>query len=205
MPIQQVQASAATAALASIALSQALAAAGPLVLAAGAANLGAFQQPVIITSAGNDSGITFTITGQDYGGSPISEVLAGANAGAATSMFMYSSVSSIVASGAVASTVEAGTGATQYSPWLILGSKANAYSTNIRAVITGASATYVVQATSDPAIMQQFGGYADDIDTLVASGSVSSTTLLDAPWSAVRLMVTAGGPVALRAMESRTG
>ncbi len=204
MPIQYVQASAATAALAAIAASQALGAAGPLVLAAGAASLGSFQQPVIITSAGNDSGITFKITGTDYGGSPVSEVLAGANVGAATSVFMYSSVSSIVASGAVATTVEVGTGATQYSPWLILGSKANAYSTNLRGVILGASATYVVQATSDPNIMRQVGGYADDIDTLVASGTVATTTLLDAPWSAVRLQVAAGGPVALRAMESRT-
>lgn len=204
MPIQQVTASAGTAAPAGIAASQALPGAGALVLTAGAANLGT-QQPVLITSAGNDSGINFTITGTDSNNSPVSEVLAGANVGSATSKFMYLSVSSIVASGAVASTVEVGTGATGYSPWLILGSKAGHYTTNLRAAITGASATYAVQATSDPAIMSQSGGYADDLDTLVASGSVATTTLLDAPWSAVRLAVTAGGPVVLRAMESRTG
>ena len=200
----QVSAAAAAAAPTAIAASQALGAAGPLVLTASPVNVGPAQQPVIITSAGNDSAIHFTISGTDYGGSPISEVLAGANAAAATSALQYSSVSSIVASGAVASTVEAGTAAAGYSPWLILGAQRNNYTTNLRAVITGVSATFEVEATSDVNIMKNTGGYADDVAVLVASGSVSVTTGVLEPWMAVRLKVTAGGPVSLRAMESRT-
>ena len=66
---------------------------------------------VIITSAGNDSGITFTINGAIVGqlteqgqvpnpNNP--EVLAGGNAGAVTSAYFYSRVDSIVISAAAA-------------------------------------------------------------------------------------------------------
>ena len=73
---------------------------------------------VIITSAGNDSGITFTINGAIVGqlteqgqvpnpNNP--EVLAGGNAGAVTSAYFYSRVDSIVISAAAAGTVSVGT------------------------------------------------------------------------------------------------
>lgn len=71
-----------------------------------------------ITSAGNDSGINFTITGYDWSGSNIySEVLAGANAGVATSVLDYSSILSITPSGATASTITVGTVGSVGSPW----------------------------------------------------------------------------------------
>ena len=73
---------------------------------------------VIITSAGNDSGITFTINGAIVGqltqqgqvpnpNNP--EVLAGGNAGAVTSAYFYSRIDSIVISAAAAGTVSVGT------------------------------------------------------------------------------------------------
>src|SRR5690349_9122021 len=70
------------------------------------------QRRVIITSAGNDSGITFTITGTNDDGNTISEVLTGANATAAVSGLDYLTVTSIVANGTTASTVTAGTNTT---------------------------------------------------------------------------------------------
>lgn len=207
----EVTASAQTGSANAIAKSQSLSGAGALTLSGdlvsgGVAVLGTPgpQQNVVITSAGDDSGLTWTISGTDYAGTPISEELTGGDAVAVTSALLYSTVTSIVGSGATASTVTAGTGDTIYSPWLILGAQRNHYQTNLRAVITGDSATYVVQATSDINIMNQSGGYADDIDSLVASGSSDTSTILTAPWMAVRLEVTAGGPVVLRALESRT-
>lgn len=64
---------------------------------------------VTITSGGNDSGITFLITGYDQYGSPMTQRLTGANAGAATTLKAFMSVVSIVPSGSVATTVTAGT------------------------------------------------------------------------------------------------
>ena len=71
---------------------------------------------VIITSAGNDSGITFTINGavvgQLVGGNNTitqPEVIVGGNAGAVTSTYFYSRIDSIVISAAAAGTVAVGT------------------------------------------------------------------------------------------------
>jgi|ERR1700684_426328 len=165
-------------------------------------------QNVLVTSAGNDSGINFTITGFDYGGSPISEVLTGANVGVATSALLYASVTSIKASGATAAAVTVGTGSTIYSPWLIVGAQRNEFQTNVRAFIgttqTPATATYGIQATSDINLMNQVGGYADDIDTLITGQTTNLSSFPNAPWEGYRLFVTAGGPVTMRILENRT-
>ena len=63
---------------------------------------------VLITSGGNDAGITWTITGTDQGGNPISETLTG-TAGATPSNLSYLNVLNISSSGATASTVTVGT------------------------------------------------------------------------------------------------
>ncbi len=73
---------------------------------------------VIITSAGNDSGITFTLTGTDWANTPISEVVTGSNAGVASSVFDYQTLTSIVASGATASTITVGTNGVAAPPGL---------------------------------------------------------------------------------------
>jgi len=62
-----------------------------------------------IASNGNDSGITFTITGLDWANAPISEVVTGASGATASSVLDYLVVYSIVASAATASTITVGT------------------------------------------------------------------------------------------------
>ena len=64
---------------------------------------------VTVTSGGNDTGIAFLITGYDFYGSKMSQLLTGASASAATTTKAFFSVISIVPNGAVASTVTAGT------------------------------------------------------------------------------------------------
>lgn len=64
---------------------------------------------VTITSGGNDSGISFLIKGYDQYKQPMSQLLTGANAGAVTTKKAFMSVTSIVPTGAIASTVTAGT------------------------------------------------------------------------------------------------
>lgn len=73
---------------------------------------------VLFTSAGDDSGITFTVTGTDYSGTPISETLAGVNATTAYTNLDYATVTSITSSGAVATTLTVGTNGIASSPWV---------------------------------------------------------------------------------------
>lgn len=65
---------------------------------------------LIITSAGNDLGITFTVVGKDVYGMAMSEVITGANAGVAAGKKAFSTVTSITASGAAAGNVSVGVG-----------------------------------------------------------------------------------------------
>jgi hypothetical protein len=134
-----------------IALSQSLAATGPLTLngAYATAGVATLPQPgrVGIVSAGNDSGMTWTITGTDRASSVISETLAGANAGAAQSVLDYATVTSIVGSAATASTVTAGTTGVAATGWVRL----DDWSMSQTAIQCTASGTvnYTVQSTLD--------------------------------------------------------
>lgn len=67
---------------------------------------------LLFTSAGNDAGITFTITGVkvgDLSGASVTEEVTGANAGTASSTNFYTSVSNISVDGASAGNVSIGT------------------------------------------------------------------------------------------------
>src|ERR1700676_3475056 len=96
-----------------IAASQSPLGAGNLTLAAAASAIDSAVggRIVGIVSAGNDAGITFTITGVDQNGLTATEVVTGASGapGTAVSTKFYKSISQIVVSGASASTVTVGT------------------------------------------------------------------------------------------------
>jgi hypothetical protein len=64
---------------------------------------------VRIVSAGNDSGITFTVRGYDIYGYAMSATVTGANIGTATTLKAFKYVSSVTPSGNTASTVTVGT------------------------------------------------------------------------------------------------
>jgi hypothetical protein len=86
--------------------------AGSLSLLANTVGPNGYGYKVIITSAGDDSGITFTITGIKVGDltcTSASEVVTGPNATTATSTNYWARVDSIVASGASAGNVKIGT------------------------------------------------------------------------------------------------
>lgn len=63
---------------------------------------------IVITSGGDDSGISFTIVGTDINGTSLTEALTGANAGDATSSNYFKTIASITAVGDPAGTVVAG-------------------------------------------------------------------------------------------------
>ena len=89
-----------------------IAGSGALSLLANTVGPNGYGYKLIITSAGDDSGITFTVTGIKVGdltNSVATEVITGANAGTVSSSNYYARVDSIVASGASAGNVKIGT------------------------------------------------------------------------------------------------
>jgi hypothetical protein len=141
-----------------VAQTQSLGSAGALVLNGSLASGGVatFDAPrrVIITSAGDDSGITWTITGpgrsQSTGQTPptITETIQGAN-GIATSTQDFSGITSIVGSGATASTVTAGTSATGSGPWVVWSEFQTDFQVQIDGFVLSGSPTWQVDYTPD--------------------------------------------------------
>lgn len=92
----------------SIAVAQTLVAAGDLALTDDRVYL-AGNQHIVINSIGDDSGVTFTITGVALGNVGVSETILGGNGGFVVSVKQYSQIISIAADGATADDVEVGT------------------------------------------------------------------------------------------------
>lgn len=106
-----------------------------------------YPRQIVITSSGDDSGITFTVTGTGYSGMPQSEVMPGKNATTTTSVLNFATVSSIVQSGAVAAAVKAGTTGVAGSRWVRFDSWA-LNPTAIQADVSG-TVNYTIQTTMD--------------------------------------------------------
>lgn len=134
-----------------IALAQALGAAGPLtlngVLASGGVATLDVARRVALTSVGNDSARTWTVTGTARDGLPQSETLAAANAGAVGTALDYKTVTKISLDGAAAGNVSAGTSATASSGWARLDEYASG-ETSIQSTVSG-TVTYAIEASND--------------------------------------------------------
>lgn len=102
---------------------------------------------VLITSAGNDSGITFTVYGTTFNDASVSEVLQGVNIGTVASTVDFKTVTRIATSGATGAAITAGTNTVAGSRWLRLDNWADAQ-TAIQCNATG-TVNYTIQVTMD--------------------------------------------------------
>jgi|SRR5262245_5284494 len=75
------------------------------------------QRRVLITTGGNDSGITYTIFGTNDAGMPISETIPGPNATTGATTLDFKTVTSVTHTGSVAGTVTVGTNGVGSTPW----------------------------------------------------------------------------------------
>ena len=77
-----------------------------------------FDEPrnITILSAGDDSGISFTVTGTDEQGDAVTESITGANADTATGSTFFTTISQIAAVGNPAGNVSAGSGSSIAAP-----------------------------------------------------------------------------------------
>ena len=102
---------------------------------------------ILFTSAGNDSGITTTVTGTDWNGNAATEVLTLANASTVYTVYDYATVTSMKLSGATASTITVGTNGIASSMPILLDEFAPA-PTALQVVATG-TVNYTVRQTLD--------------------------------------------------------
>jgi len=158
------------------------------------------QRQIILTSGGNDTGITFTITGTDESGNTVSETITGASGGAATSVMSYLTLNNITHTGSVATTLTVGTNTTGATGPIIYDQNVSPFALGLSLEFTG-SATATVQYTfDDPFAVNAFNTLTGvawyDHATLVNINSTNTNSNIAFPVSAVRLKVTAGTGIA---------
>lgn len=174
----------------------------------GVANL-TTQRQVIITSGGNDSGISFTITGTNDNNIVISETITGANAGAATSTVNFLTVTSITHTGSVASTVTAGTNGVGCTAPIPLAHYQTPFNVSLALEFPTAGSTATVQYTYDDvfslSVVQSNSLRWTDITSLTSKSSDADGSLT-APVAAVRMKITTGtAPVTLTVRQAGLG
>lgn len=169
-----------------------------------ATGIATLDQPrrVLFTSAGNDSGITFTVSGTDWNNMPVSEILTGANATTTYTAYDFKTVTSVVASGASAGNVSIGTNAVASSRPVFLDLYADS-STYIQTDTGGSSAiTYTIQISGDNPNNAQIG---IGTDTYANTRWVNSGTAALVSATSAQNANQAGIPTMIRCLISNAG
>lgn len=135
-----------------ISAAETLAGAGNLTIGGALASGGSVTftqaQHVTIYAAGDESGVTFTVTGTDRYGAALTEDITGPNATTVVSTANFQTVTQVAGDGATSGDVEVGVDGTCESQWYVLNYRGADSSVAIGCVL-GASAnlTYAVQHT----------------------------------------------------------
>lgn len=192
----------------SIALLQTTAGAGSLTLNGALASGGVATIPipsqVTLTSTGNISGVNFTITGTNYRGQAISEVLAGPNNNTVTSVYTYATVTSITVNGAVGTNTSVGNGQSGSSPVVPLDLYLTPFNVSLWAIATG-TISYDVQYTEDDVFATSYNPETGNWVSLqgMDDATTSQQTILVSPVTAVRSLQNSGtGSLALRILQA---
>lgn len=174
-----------------IAAAQAVAGAGNLTLASATVTLDSARQ-VLITSAGNDSGITFTVYGTNEGGNAIQETVTGANASTVATGQSFLTVTRVAASAAAAGNVSVGTNTVGASAWDVLNVHSPNFEVGFSAIVTG-TINYTVQHTYDDPNGLAVGAYPTPFNNAAASAQTASIDgAYTTPVMAIRIQINSG-------------
>lgn len=156
---------------------------------------------ILFTPAGNDSGITYTISGTDGANTPISETVAGvANPATAVTTLNYKTITSITTSGAVASTMTVGTNGVAYSQWVPFDPYAANAQVAMQFTVSG-TVNYTLQLTLDdcttlnnPTIYQRpdLMTWVNSTDAAVVNATSTQTSSFGAAPAFARLLLNSG-------------
>ena len=193
----------------SIALLQTTGAAANLTLngalsTGGVATLASPGKVTITATSVDQSGVNFTITGTDYRGQTISEVLVGPNNATVTSVNTYATVTKIAASAAVLTTgVSVGNAASASSTVVPLDVYANPFQVSLSLEITG-TANATAQYTPDsPYVATSLDALTWFNHSELTNQTSSNMASLISACAAVRVVTNSGtGTVTLVVQQS---
>lgn len=162
-----------------------------------------FTQPQHVTlyAAGDNSGVTFTVTGTDRYGNAMTEAITGPNATTVAGSKNFATVTDVASDGATTGDVEVGVDGTCESQWYVLNYRGPDFNIGIGCELTG-TATYAVQHTFNNVLAN---GFVEDDATVYTHATLTGeTTNQDGnyinPPVACRLAITAhtSGTVTMR-------
>jgi hypothetical protein len=191
-----------------ISASQSLGAAGNLLIngALASGGIATLDVPrrVLITSAGNDSSLTWIVTGTGANGLSLTESLAGGNAVGVYTNHDFSTVTSIHGSAATASTVIAGTNGIASSVPIIMDTIVNPATYGAAAVVSG-TVNYSIEKSYDD-FAPLFDLNANTPTWFPTSGFSGQTTnqsgTIAGPCTMIRLTVNDGtGSVSMKLIK----
>jgi len=152
-------------------------------------------QHVAQYSAGNDTGDTYTVYGEDRYGNEVTDAITGASAGTSTTQDQnFSWVDRIASSGTSAGAVESGVDGLCESGWLLLNYRGPDFNVGIGCDISsGASLTYAMQHTFSNILAS---GFAENDAVVLTHDTITGQTgssdgNYTSPPAAVRLALTA--------------
>jgi hypothetical protein len=174
-----------------VAAAQQLAGAGDLTLVSSTVTLDP-PRFITFTSLGNLSGINLTITGTAPNGSSQTETMVGPNANTVTSTLTFATVTSISASAAIGTDIEAGYTQSGYSAWWPLDIYTPNQVTTISVNVTGTINYSVEYTNEDPwnnSIIQLAKAHPN---AALTNGTADQTEFTTTLMRAVRFKVNSG-------------
>lgn len=135
---------------------------------------------VLLTTAADETGITFAITGTDYAGVNISETIAGVDNTTAYTTQDFKTVTSIFVSGATTGAIQIGTNGVASSPWANF--DPYAISQVVGECVASGTVNYTVQQTMDDPtqvgqeVARTSMTWLDSGDTAVVTATASKMT-----------------------------
>lgn len=165
---------------------------------------------ITLTSGGNDTGITFTVIGTDVNNGVVTEAITGASGGAATSNVSYKTVTSIVASGATATTLTVGSAATATSMMVRFDDWAPS-NISVQCTVSG-TVNYTLQSTLDdpndptnPVARSSMTWVSSSDTNVVGATSTQQSNFLFAPKYARVLLNSGTGTVTATFVQNSNG
>jgi len=197
----------------SVALAQTLGAAGNLVLNGstvvnGVAVLGVgYMVGVTLTFAASEVGHNFTITGTDYGGNVISEIIAGTTAGTVDTANDYATITQISVASATTGNVSVGNVNQAVGRWVVADKNKANFQVGFGCYVTG-SVFYSIQHTWQDVLSQPTTAANQRIfyHDFVVNQSTTQDSNYAFNIAAFRLVITSGtGSVELMSLEAGAG
>lgn len=182
--------------------------AGVATIDAATATNSAIGRRVIITSAGDNSGINFLVTGTSNSGNLVTDSFVGTNTGAAQSNLDFVTVTKIIGSAAVTGAITAGTNGVGSSPWQFwnwMGKPPENIGYAVE-LVSGA-VNYTVQYTYDDPNNLPVGVTTPlAFNTILLAQAATADSTLSTPLMATRVLINSGtGVIRVRAMQAGIG